>query len=91
MYHICIFFYKDIHRNCNIQIFIALYQEVNKDSLFIHILNIHTVTAIEKSINEIDAKIKEASRSDNIHKIEGLVIAKYILIGNLTYEEEEER
>jgi hypothetical protein len=45
------------------------------------------MTPIEKSLEEIDSKIKEASRSDNFHKIEGLVIAKYILIGNLQYEQ----
>jgi hypothetical protein len=38
---------------------------------------------IQLAINQIDEKIKEASRSGNHGKIEGLVIAKYILIGLL--------
>jgi hypothetical protein len=39
------------------------------------------IDILEQAITLIETKIKEASKAGNIHKIEGLVIAKYLLLG----------
>jgi hypothetical protein len=48
------------------------------------------MSQIKECIEDIDSKIKEASKFQDTSKISGLVIAKYILIGKLPEEEKQQ-